>query len=209
MAYRNSVKINLDVPATRGWCLKYVDDGINAPSRKPNAQASYEQEVKNGNITFDLPEGVRLAGYLKFKKGQYTNLGHVFWAYKKDGKITINDSESASGARGTYGSIDELLAWFGAYEPEFIGYTYGIDGLHLVEKYEEPKPEPKPQPKPKPEGIKVGDLVVPTRLVDYTGTPLTQWDDNYTVTELKGDRAVLMARGAVWAAMNVKYLKKV
>lgn len=66
-----------------------------------------------------------------------------------------------------------------------------------------------PSPAPKPaEGFKVGDAVVPTRLVDYNGTPLVQYDDTYTISELNGDRAVLTARGAVWAAMNTKDIRK-
>lgn len=64
-------------------------------------------------------------------------------------------------------------------------------------------------PAPKPaEGFKVGDVVVPTRLVDYNGTPLVQYDDTYTISQINGDRAVLMARGAVWAAMNTKDIRK-
>lgn len=74
--------------------------------------------------------------------------------------------------------------------------------------YVEPKPETKPETKPVKTGIKVGDKVVPTKLVDYNGTPLIQWDENYTVVEISGDRAVLMARGAIWAAMNIKNIKK-
>lgn len=57
-------------------------------------------------------------------------------------------------------------------------------------------------------GFSVGDVVVPTRLISYDGVALTQWDSNYTISELKGDRAVLMARGAVWSAMNVNDLRK-
>lgn len=56
--------------------------------------------------------------------------------------------------------------------------------------------------------LKVGDRVVPTRLVSYDGVPLTQWDDSYELAELVGDRAVLVARGQVWAAMNIKDLRK-
>lgn len=63
-------------------------------------------------------------------------------------------------------------------------------------------------PAPKPEGFKVGDVVVPTRLVDYNGTPLVQYDPTYTISQINGDRAVLMARGAVWAAMNTKDIRK-
>lgn len=63
-------------------------------------------------------------------------------------------------------------------------------------------------PAPTP-AFKVGDVVVPTRRVSYDGVALTQYDNSYTISELKGDRAVLMARGAVWSAMNTKDIKKV
>lgn len=66
----------------------------------------------------------------------------------------------------------------------------------------------KPAPTPSPTGFNVGDTVVPTRRVSYDGVPLTQWDDTYTISEIKGDRAVLMARGAVWSAMNVADIRK-
>ena len=78
-------------------------------------------------------------------------------------------------------------------------------------KKPEVKPEPKPQPKEEPkkeEGLKVGDKVKPTKLVDYNGTPLVQYDDSYTIIELIGDRAVLEARGQVWAAMNTKNIER-
>lgn len=69
-------------------------------------------------------------------------------------------------------------------------------------------PEPAPAPTPAPASFKVGDVVVPTRLVDYNGTPLVQYDPAYTISEINGDRAVLVARGAVWAAMNTKDIRK-
>lgn len=67
---------------------------------------------------------------------------------------------------------------------------------------------PTPAPTPVKTSIQVGDVVIPTKLVDYNGTPLIQWDDTYTVVEISGDRAVLVARGQVWAAMNIKNIKK-
>lgn len=74
------------------------------------------------------------------------------------------------------------------------------------------KPTPTP-PAPTPSKFQVGDIVVPKRLVDYYGTPLIQWDDNYVITQISGDRAVLCAnRGGdliCWAAMNTKDIKKV
>lgn len=69
------------------------------------------------------------------------------------------------------------------------------------------KPAKKPAPAPSKLDIGVGSEVVPTRLVDYNGTPVRQYDPSYTVIQLTGNRAILSARGAVWCAMNVKDLK--
>ena len=72
-------------------------------------------------------------------------------------------------------------------------------------------PAPAPTPEPGSE-FHVGDQVVPTRLVDYTGTPLIQWDPVYTITEINGDRAVLSAPRngvmTIWAAMNTADIRK-
>lgn len=59
--------------------------------------------------------------------------------------------------------------------------------------------------------FKVGDIVVPITLVNYNGTHLRQYDKYYTITSLKGDRAVLSAnrngKMEIWAAMNVNNIK--
>ena len=78
------------------------------------------------------------------------------------------------------------------------------------------KPTPTPTPTPTPPapaiGFNVGDIVVPTNLVDYYGTPLKQWDDNYVISQINGDRAVLCANRdgnlICWAAMNVSNIRK-
>lgn len=54
----------------------------------------------------------------------------------------------------------------------------------------------------------VGDKVVPTKLIDYNGTPVVQNDKYYTITEIVGDRAVLSARNQVWCAMHTDNIKK-
>ena len=78
----------------------------------------------------------------------------------------------------------------------------------------EATPEPTPDPTPEPTGktFAVGDVVVPTELTDYYGTKLRQYDDNYTITQLSGDRAVLCAvrngNMVVWAAMNTANIRK-
>ena len=105
----------------------------------------------------------------------------------------------------------------GKYLPSFagmtiVGWSEEVNDVRVVEWQEDPvptPPQPQPTPEPQPEEFKVGDVVVPTRLVDYDGTPLVQYDDTYTITQINGDRAVLSARGVVWAAMNTKDIKKV
>lgn len=101
----------------------------------------------------------------------------------------------------------------GKYLPSFagmrvVGWSEELNDVRVVEWVAQPAPAPAPAPAPQPEGFKVGDIVVPTRLVDYDGTPLVQYDDTYTITQINGDRAVLSARGAIWAAMNTKDIRK-
>lgn len=94
----------------------------------------------------------------------------------------------------------------------WFGWGETLNDVRVVEYVNEPAPTPAPTPAPEPE-FKVGDIVVPTRLVDYNGTPLVQYDDTYTITQISGDRAVLSAprngQMVVWAAMNTKDIRKV
>lgn len=58
-------------------------------------------------------------------------------------------------------------------------------------------------------GVQAGDRVTLINWVDYNGTPLIKTRDFYTVSELSGDRAVLTADGAVYAAVNKSNLREV
>lgn len=69
-------------------------------------------------------------------------------------------------------------------------------------------PKTTPTTTKKAETFSVGDTVVPTKLVDYTGHALRQFDSSYVITQLDGNRAVLSARGQVWAAMNTNSIRK-
>lgn len=60
---------------------------------------------------------------------------------------------------------------------------------------------------PSKQTFKIGDKVVPIRLVSYSGTPLKQYDDYYIITSLSGNSAILMARGQIWASMNINDLR--
>lgn len=125
---------NLNIPATRGWCLKYVDDATNAPSRTPSARAAYLNELNAGRInTGELPWDEWVYGFLDFTVGAYTDYGHVFIIKRHQGGIDIHDSEVHSGARNVYHSIEELLAWFGMYRPVYTGWSGSCDGRTMQE----------------------------------------------------------------------------
>lgn len=86
------------------------------------------------------------------------------------------------------------------------GYDYNAIQAVVNAKLQ---PKTAPSVAPAKNTIATGDWVVPTKLVDYTGHSLIQYDQKYLVTQLTGDRAVLSARGSVWAAMSIANLKKV
>lgn len=97
---------------------------------------------------------------------------------------------------------------------------YSYRGCIAPEAYKpEHKPESKPESKPEPQKpvtpskFKVGDKVVPLKLVDYNRTKLIQYDPYYYITELKGNRAVLSAnrngKYYIWAALNTDNIKKI
>lgn len=140
MGIRQVTTPDTSKPAVRGWCLKYDDDAFGAPavSRQKNAQLSFNVENRNGNIRFsELPDKCYVPIYFSINAGPNAGLGHVAIAYRDGGNITIWDSESNSGARGVYRSVEELLRWFGKYAPKYLGWSYWIDGVKAVEDYQE------------------------------------------------------------------------
>lgn len=142
MPVRQIYEPNLDIGARSGWCLQYVDDAIDAPSRTPSAQAAYLNELNAGRInTGHAPVGIWVVGFLGFSRGQYTEYGHVFLMRKReDGSIEIHDSEVHSGARGIYNSIEEIMNWMGNYAPDYLGFSYCCDGRRIAEDYDETQP---------------------------------------------------------------------
>jgi len=131
---------NVLVAAVRAFCLKYIDDAGNAPSRTATARYSWEVERNAGRIkTTTIPENVWLVGWLDFTAGMYTSYGHVFFIKRNGNNYQIYDSEVQSRSRvimqngklvnlGYYKSIEELLSWFGAYKPKYIGWSTHCDG---------------------------------------------------------------------------------
>lgn len=137
---------NLTVNALRGYCLKFLDDGVNAPNRQPTAQKSYDIENKNGNTrTGEPPIGVWVPIFFSLNKGSFAGLGHVAWAFNHgNGWIEIQDSETRPGARAIYRNIQEVLNWFGNHGIVYLGWSYWIDGVKMVEDFTPQVPAPIP-----------------------------------------------------------------
>lgn len=142
MAVRQVRTPNINVPAYRGYCLKYLDDGISAPDRQPTATSAYNVELNNGNVrTNDLPIGVWIPIFFDLTTGPYKGLGHIAWALNHgNGWVEIHDSETQAGARAVYRSIAEVLAWFGKQGIVYKGWGLWLDGVQIAEEYTVPNP---------------------------------------------------------------------
>lgn len=148
--------------------------------------------------------------------------GHCWVELLVDGQWTIYE-QNIPNAGTTTANFGEGVVYSVSKSNTPYKYAYNIRyaGSPIIDAFvvantPEPTPEPQPTPEPKPEPVKEefkeSDIVVPTRLVDYNGTPLKQYDDTYVITQLIGDRAVLSANRngklIVWAAMNTNDIKK-
>lgn len=141
MATRQKTTPNINAPATRGWCLKFVDDAgrvpNSAPPRTPNARAALNNEIAAGRLRGgDSPVGIWVVGFLDLRLGAYAADDHVFLMKHNGGGVyEIHDSETNAGARAPYKSIAEIVAWFGVYSPVYVGYSYFCDGTQYAEDY--------------------------------------------------------------------------
>ena len=132
------------------------------------------------------------------------------WGYKqvpapKNGGLYVGVLTS-----GKYGHV----VWFegGNTISEYnYGSTgnYGVRNINLSQYiwYEIKAPAPAPTPTPTTD-FKVGDNVTLKTWVDYYGHNLIKTRDYYTISEINGDRAVLVSGGVVYAAVNTNNLVK-
>lgn len=178
----------------KGYCLQNVRLAYDIPSKYVNAKEAMEASKRQGTFHegLDIPTDVAIPIFAE--------------TGSPDGHVMVDD-------HGTVYSDGEWLPSFKGMT--LLGWSETLNDVRIVEWVSEPAPQPvppapqpTPEPTPEPE-FKVGDKVVPTKLVDYNGTPLVQYDDYYTITQISGDRAVLSARGAIWAAMNTANIRKV
>lgn len=140
---------NVNVPAESGWCLQYVDDGVNAPNRQPSATASWEYAKRTGvaHPNEEPPNNVWVPVYYSIDSGRYAGLGHVAWYYSDGKTAKIYDSEYGARRRDRpYANGAELFQFMG-YKMSYLGWSEAVDGVRVVK----PKPTEKPKPMEKPQ----------------------------------------------------------
>lgn len=142
MGWRQAITPNVGIGAIRGWCLKYVDDSTNTRTRSATARGAINIEVAAGRLRGDEPPvGLWVPGFLDMQAGEYAAVDHVFLMKNLGGgRYEIRDSETNSGHRAPYGSIAELLGWFGKYAPVYIGWSTQCDGTVYVQNAPDPAP---------------------------------------------------------------------
>lgn len=190
MGWKQVVSFNLSKMGKEpGMCEKNVRLAYGLPAKCASAKADMEDNKARGTLhpMSELPKNVAVPVFVDTSS-----------VYEH---IEVSD-------KGTFYSDGKKVS--NPYSQKFFGWGEFCAKARVVEYVKEPAPAPAPAPQPA--GFAEGDIVVPTRLVDYNGTPLKQYDKTYTITQLRGDRAVLSAnRGGkmvVWAAMNTKDIKK-
>lgn len=190
MVWKQVRNCNIKKMGTKpNYCLQNVRLAYDIPPKYADANSAMNASKKAGTFHADLniPKDIAVPLFAETS----SPYGHVMIDYYS---TVYSDGKPLNSFKGM----------------KLLGWSETLNDVRIVSWVEDPKPTPAPEPKPEPKPeFKVGDVVVPTRLVDYNGTPLVQYDPNYTITQISGDRAVLSARGQIWAAMNTKDIKKV
>lgn len=139
MGYKQLITPRINIGATAGYCLGYVDNAIGATTgRSYSAQIAYNNAKAKGWVTANqnYPRGVWFVLFWSIDNGTYKGLGHVALAFVDSaGNLQIHDSEVHRGARRPYGSLGEVAGWFGSVGTRmtFLGWSVGCDGVKLIE----------------------------------------------------------------------------
>ena len=190
MSWKQVVNCDINKMGTRkDYCLQNVRIAYDIPPKYADAKSAMNASKQAGTFHegLDIPTNVAIPIFAETG----SPYGHVMIDYYGD---VYSDGKHLTSLKGM----------------TILGWSETLNDVRIVEWVNEPAPQPvppAPEPTPEPE-FKVGDVVVPTKLVDYNGTPLVQYDPTYTITQINGDRAVLSARGAIWAAMNTANIRK-
>lgn len=196
MGWKQIIPFDLSKMGTRpNYCLQNVRLAYGIPPKYADAKSAMNASKRAGTFHTDgVPKGIAVP--------LFADTGSPY------GHVMVCDANGDVYSDGKY-----LPSFKGM---TVLGWSETLNDVRIVEYVNDPvpvppQPTPEPTPEPEPE-FKVGDKVVPTKLVDYTGTQLVQYDDYYIITQINGDRAVLSAdrngQMIVWAAMNTSNIRK-
>jgi GH25 family lysozyme M1 (1,4-beta-N-acetylmuramidase) len=197
---------NLDLDKFYGdataW-MKYAnpagDTPVPTPSPEPVPAPTYDKSVDE--LAQEVIQGAWGNG--DDRRNALTNAGYDYDAVQERvneilcGEDNQPDIEAMAQAviRGEYGNGADRRNTLGSYYDEVQARVNEILTGASQPSYET--------------SINVGDRVTPCSDTDYNGTPVTAWQSTYVVSELVGDRAVLINdAGQVWCAMNISNLKR-
>lgn len=191
MGWKQTRAFNLSKMGTKpNYCLQNVRIAYDIPPKYADAKSAMNASKKAGTFHdgADVPKNIDVP--------LFADTGSPY------GHVMVD-------AHGTVYSDGKWLPSFKGMR--VLGWSETLNDVRIVEWVNDNVP-PAPEPTPEPE-FKVGDKVVPTKLVDYDGTPVVQYDDYYTISQISGDRAVLTAPRngvpTVWCAMNTANIRKV
>lgn len=142
MAWKQLIQPSINIHASAGMCLQYVDDAIRATQRTYTAQIAHDTARQKGWVRANqnYPRGVWFIMFWSIDNGDYQGLGHVALAFVDgQGNMQIHDSEVHRGARQPYKSLAELANWFGSVGTRltFLGWSIGVDGAKIIEETQE------------------------------------------------------------------------
>ena len=142
MSYKQLITPNINISATAGMCLEYVDNAIRATQRTYTAQIAHDTAKQKGWVraNTDYPKNVWFVLFWSIDNGEYQGQGHVALAFvDSNGAMQIHDSEVHRNARQPYATLSELANWFGSVGTRltYLGWSIGVDGTILIEKKQE------------------------------------------------------------------------
>ena len=191
---------NADKTKPRGGGAVYASNGV--PDIGENTMINQCKNVSSDFTNIKKGEMVWLDGHA----GVYVGDGNVIEATAGWNTFKVIKSQIGPNGERTYNGKTGSANW---QKHGFLPYVDYTEDEIVKPKEDAPIEEPKEE-EPK---FKVGDKVVPIKLVNWQGVALVQYDNEYTIMQIDKRGAVLGAprngKLQVWAVLKLDNIKKV
>lgn len=199
-------------------CVGYACGRFNeiiGSMKYPSLNCNAENFIERAKNTYGLEVGQtpKVGAIMCWQKGATLSssdgAGHVCVVEKVIDANTVYTSESGYGGSAFWNATRKKgTGNWGISNYTFRGFIYNP----AIKP--EPTPTSTPTPTPTPTiDFKVGDKVVPIKLVNWQGTHLKQYDKEYTIMQIDKRGAVLGAprngKLQVWAVLKLDNIKKI